>query len=40
MDINDQISAAFISSGLTATDTVNMSNRINAYMTALGINVY
>lgn len=36
----DQVSAAFIGSGLTATDVSNISSRINTYMTAYGINVY
>jgi hypothetical protein len=37
---DDQISAAFIGGGITATQQNKISNRINAYMTALGINVY
>jgi hypothetical protein len=36
----DQLSAAFIGGGLNATQAGQVSTRINAYMTALGINVY
>jgi hypothetical protein len=36
----DQLSAAFIGGGLNATQAAQVSTRINAYMTALGINVY
>jgi hypothetical protein len=36
----DQQSAAFIGGALTATDQQNLSNRINTFMTAYGINVY
>lgn len=36
----DQMSAAFIGGALSATDASNLSLRINAYMTAYGINVY
>jgi hypothetical protein len=36
----DQISAAFIGAGLNSTQAAAISSRINAYMTALGINVY
>lgn len=35
-----QYSAAFIAAGLTGAQFVLVSNRINAYMTALGINVF
>jgi hypothetical protein len=36
----EQASAAFIGGGLTATGALNLSTRINTYMTAYGINVY
>jgi hypothetical protein len=36
----DQESSAFIGAGLTSGQVTAISNRINAYMTALGINVY
>ena len=36
----DQIAAGFIGGGLTGTQAAAINNRINAYMTALGINVY
>lgn len=36
----DQISAFWIGGGFTGTDVANFSSRVNAYMTALGINVY
>ena len=36
----DQFSAAWIGGGFTTTDVANVSSRINAFMTALGINVY
>lgn len=36
----DQFSAAFISSGLSAAEMTSVSNRINAYMTAFGVNIY
>lgn len=36
----DQLSAAFVGGGLTATQAGQIAARINAYMTALGINVY
>jgi hypothetical protein len=36
----DRVGASFIGSGMTATQQANMSARINAYMTAWGINVY
>lgn len=36
----DQLSAAFIGGGLSSANAVLVSNRINGYMTALGINVY
>jgi hypothetical protein len=36
----DQISAAFIGGGLNSTQALALSTRINAYMTALSINVY
>jgi hypothetical protein len=36
----DQIAATFVGGALTATQAVAINNRINAYMTALGINVY
>lgn len=37
---NDRISASFIGGGLTGAQAASINNRINAYMTALGINVY
>jgi hypothetical protein len=36
----DQISAAFIGGALTGTQAAAINNRINAYMTALGVNIY
>jgi hypothetical protein len=36
----DQLSAVFFGAGLNATKAGNISSRINAFMTALGINVY
>jgi lysophospholipase L1-like esterase len=36
----DQISAAWIGAGLTGTQVATLHSLINAYMTALGINVY
>lgn len=36
----DQITAAFIGGGLNSTQAAAISSRINAYMAALGINVY
>lgn len=36
----DQVSSAFIGGALTATDALNLSNRINAFLTTLGTNVY
>jgi hypothetical protein len=36
----DQISAAFIGGGLTGTQAAAINNRINAYMAALGVNIY
>jgi hypothetical protein len=36
----DQIAATFVGGALTATQAVAINNRINAYMTALGINLY
>lgn len=36
----DKLSAAFIGGSLNGTEAGNLSTRINAYMTALGINVY
>jgi len=36
----DQFSAAVIGGGLTGTDVTNFQSRLNAYMTAMGINVY
>jgi hypothetical protein len=36
----DQISAAFIGGGLNSTQAAAISSRVNAYMAALGINVY
>jgi hypothetical protein len=36
----DQLSAAFIGGGLTSAAAVRVSNRINAYMTTLAVNVY
>jgi hypothetical protein len=36
----DQISAAYIGGGITGAQHLLLSNRINAFMTALGINVY
>jgi hypothetical protein len=35
-----QLSAAFIGGGMNATQAGNVQSRINAYMTALGVNVY
>lgn len=35
-----EFAAAFLGGALTATDAGNLSARINAYMTALGVNVY
>ena len=35
-----ELAAAFISSGLNATEASNLAGRINAYMTSLGTNVY
>jgi hypothetical protein len=37
---NDQFAAAFIGDGLTTTRMASVSARINAYMTAIGANVY
>lgn len=37
---DDQIAAAFVGSGLNATEAGNISSRINTYMTAIGTNVY
>lgn len=34
------MAAAFIGGGLNATQATNLSNRVNAYMTSLSINVY
>jgi hypothetical protein len=36
----DQVGAAFIGGALTGTQAAAINNRINAYMTALGINIY
>jgi hypothetical protein len=36
----DEIAAFWIGGGFNATDVANFSSRLNAYMTALGINVY
>lgn len=36
----DQIAAAFIGGGLTNAQALSVSNRINAYMTSVGANVY
>jgi hypothetical protein len=36
----DQISAAFIGGALTGAQAAAINNRINAYMTALGVNIY
>jgi hypothetical protein len=36
----DQISAAFIGGALTGTQAAAINNRINAYMAALGVNIY
>ncbi len=36
----DQISAAYIGAGVSGATHLLISNRINAYMTALGVNVY
>lgn len=36
----DQIAAAHIGGALTDMDLANLSNRVNAYMTAVGANVY
>lgn len=36
----DQLSAAFIGGGLTGAQSVLINNRINAFMTAFGVNVY
>jgi hypothetical protein len=36
----DQISAAFIGGALTSTLAFAINNRINAYMAALGVNIY
>lgn len=36
----DKLSAAFIGGAMNSTEAGNLSTRINAYMTALGINVY
>ncbi len=36
----DQMSAAFIGGGLNVAQSLQLSNRINTYMTALSINVY
>jgi hypothetical protein len=36
----DQMSAAFTGGGMTAAQLQQLQSRINAYMTALGINVY
>jgi hypothetical protein len=38
--LGDQLSAVHFGSYLTNTDIANLSNRINTYMTAYGINVY
>jgi hypothetical protein len=37
---SDQMSAFFLGGNLSSTDILNVHSRINAYMTALGINVY
>lgn len=37
---SDQIAAAWVGGGLTATDIQNIMARINTYMTAVGANVY
>jgi hypothetical protein len=36
----DQLAAAFIGGGLTGAQAAAINNRINAYMTALGANIY
>jgi hypothetical protein len=36
----DQIAAAHIGGAMTDIDLANLSNRVNAYMTAVGANVY
>jgi hypothetical protein len=36
----DQIAAAFIGGGLTGIQAAAINNRINAYMAALGVNIY
>ena len=38
--ITDQLAASFIGGGLTPTQRTDLSSRLNAYMTALGINVF
>jgi hypothetical protein len=35
-----QVSAAWIGGGLTGAQYLALANRINAYLTALGVNVY
>lgn len=37
---NYQVAAAFMGRGLNSTEATNLNNRINAYMTALGSNIY
>jgi len=37
---SDQVSAAFIGAGLTGAQAAAINNRINAYMGALGVNIY
>lgn len=36
----DQLAAIFFGGGLNATQALNFSTRLNAYMTSLGVNVY
>lgn len=38
--LTDQVAAAYFGGGITGAQHLLLSNRINAYMTALGINVY
>jgi len=38
--VGDQVSAFFIGGGLNAAQAGNLSSRINAFMTAVGANVY
>jgi hypothetical protein len=38
--VSDQVAAASVGNGFNATDVSNFSSRLNAYMTAVGANVY